>query len=476
MMNKLSIEELKTIMNRWLFLIKTYAKGTSVDSIDDENPKPFFLEAVLYYIKSQKIKEQLDEPHALTNLYLNILLSDSNDSYLKRNLNSLMNTKNYEEICYFLGACAYYNYDIEKIVNFLFNYSNEEKEAIKMWIAEKERYNALNILLGNVLSHLNLLDNTIKDKLDLIFSGIVINTFHFISSQKIQDFAEINYKEFYKLDKNSLEQLFLEYLDYIKAPQDWYEKFSYLREKNFIEYLNNESPNDDDSCCYIDEIDKKRKLKIDNADTIIGFTGLAHEFAHYVAESNGDTMLLIRELPSIYFENIACKFLIDKGFDENRINKIAANRGYTNFFTYSRISDILFKLKLYATNGKITKEDFTAPIELYLKFKKAESDSKTHNNEGYLSEASRLANEKCDKMNQEIIEDDVLILSGINYLVGTIIVEELLNRPNAETIAQMIAITDNFHDYNLQKILDTLNIQFFDAESEKLKLSKKMMQ
>lgn len=128
MMNELSNEKLKEILNRWLFLIKPYVKKTGVNFIDDENPKPFFLKAVLYYIKSQKIKEQLDKPQALTNLYLNILLAESNDSYLKRNLNSLINTKNHEEVCYFLGACIYYNYDIEKIVNFLFNYSTEKKK------------------------------------------------------------------------------------------------------------------------------------------------------------------------------------------------------------------------------------------------------------------------------------------------------------------------------------------------------------
>ena len=473
MMNELSNEKLKEILNRWLFLIKPYVKKTGVNFIDDENPKPFFLKAVLYYIKSQKIKEQLAQPQALTNLYLNILLAESNDSYLKRNLNSLINTKNHEEVCYFLGACIYSNYDIEKIVNFLFNYSTEKKEAIKIWIAEKERYNALNVLLGNVLSHLNLLDNTLKDKLDLIFSGIVVNAFHFVSTEKIKDFAEINYKDFYKLDKDSLEQLFLEYLDYIKAPQDWYEKFSYLRENNFIKYLNNKSLNNDDSCYYVDKSDKKGKLKIDNADTIIGFTNLAHEFAHYVAESSGNSVVLIRELPSIYFEKMACKFLIDKGFDKDKISKIAANRGYTNFLTYLKISDILFKLKVYATNGKITKEDFTAPIELCLKLKKAENDSTTNNNEGYILEASKLADEKCDKMNQTIIENDVLILAGINYLVATIIVEELLTRPDTETIPQMLIITNSFYDYNFKKILDSLNIQFFNTDVEKLKLLKK---
>lgn len=474
MMNELSNEKLKEILNRWLFLIETYVKKTGVNFIDDENPKPFFLKAVLYYIKSQKIKEQLAQPQALTNLYLNILLYESSDSDLKNTLNTLMNTKNYEETCYFLGACIYYNYDIEKIVDFLFNYSDKEKEAIKIWIAEKERYNVLNLQLGNVLSHLDILDNTLKDKLDLIFSGIIMSTFHYISTQRISDFATINNNEFYKLNKDSLEQLFLEYLDYIKAPQVWYEKFYYLRENNFIKYLNSESNlNNNDSCCYIDEIDKKRKLKIDNADTIIGFTNLAHEFAHYIAEEHGNSAILIRELPSIYFENIACKFLIEKSFDKEKINKIVASRGYTNFLTYSKISDILFKLKLYATNGKITKEDFKVPLEFYLKYKKLESNDNTNNNEDYLLEISRLADKKCDKMNQSIIENDVFILSGINYLVATIIVEELLKRPNTETIPQMLIITNSFYDYNFKKILDSLNIQFFDTDVEKLKLLKK---
>ena len=474
MMNELSNEKLKEILNRWLFLIKPYVKKAGVNFIDDENPKPFFLKAVLYYIKSQKIKEQLDEPQALTNLYLNILLYESSDSDLKNTLNTLRNIKNCEETCYFLGACIYYNYDIEKIVDFLFNYSDKEKEAIKIWIAEKERYNVLNLQLGNVLSHLDILDNTLKDKLDLIFSGITISTFHYISTQRISDFVVINNNEFYKLNKDSLEQLFLEYLDYIKAPQIWYEKFSYLRENNFIEYLNSESNlNNNDSCCYIDKVDKKRKLKIDNADTIIGLTNLAHEFAHYIAEEHGNSEILIRELPSIYFENIACKFLIEKSFDKEKINKIIANRGFTNFLTYSKISDILFKLKLYATNGKITKEDFKVPLELYLKYIKLENNNKTNNNEDYLLEISRLADKKCDKMNQSIIENDVFILSGINYLVATIIVEELLKRPDTETIPQMLIITNSFYDYNFKKILDSLNIQFFDTDVEKLKLLKK---
>ncbi len=474
MMNELSNEELKTIMNKWLFLIKPYVKKTGVNFIDDENPKPFFLKAVLYYIKLQKIKEQLAQPQALTNLYLNILLYESSDSDLKNTLNTLRNIKNCEETCYFLGACIYYNYDIEKIVDFLFNYSDKEKEAIKIWIAEKERYNVLNLQLGNVLSHLDILDNTLKDKLDLIFSGIIMSTFHYISTQRISDFVVINNNEFYKLNKDSLEQLFLEYLDYIKAPQIWYEKFSYLRENNFIEYLNSESNlNNNDSCCYIDKVDKKRKLKIDNADTIIGLTNLAHEFAHYIAEEHGNSAILIRELPSIYFENIACKFLIEKSFDKEKINKIVANRGFTNFLTYSKISDILFKLKLYVTNGKITKEDFKVPLELYLKYIKLENNNKTNNNEDYLLEISRLADKKCDKMNQSIIENDVFILSGINYLVATIIVEELLKRPDTETIPQMLIITNSFYDYNFKKILDSLNIQFFDTDVEKLKLLKK---
>lgn len=474
MMNELSNEKLKEILNRWLFLIKPYVKKTGVNFIDDENPKPFFLKAVLYYIKSQKIKEQLAQPQALTNLYLNILLYESSDSDLKNTLSTLRNIKNYEETCYFLGACIYYNYDIEKIVDFLFNYSDKEKEAIKIWIAEKERYNVLNLQLGNVLSHLDILDNTLKDKLDLIFSGIIMSTFHYISTQRISDFVVINNNEFYKLNKDSLEQLFLEYLDYIKAPQIWYEKFSYLRKNNFIEYLNSESNiNNNDSCCYIDKVDKKRKLKIDNADTIIGLTNLAHEFAHYIAKEHGNSEILIRELPSIYFENIACKFLIEKSFDKEKINKIVANRGFTNFLTYSKISDILFKLKLYAINGKITKEDFKVPLELYLKYIKLENNNKTNNNEDYLLEISRLADKKCDKMNQSIIENDVFILSGINYLVATIIVEELLTRPDTETIPQMLIITNSFYDYNFKKILDSLNIQFFDTDVEKLKLLKK---
>ena len=76
-------------------------------------------------------------------------------------------------------------------------------------------------------------------------------------------------------------------------------------------------------------------------------------------------------------------------------------------------------------------------------------------------------------MNQTIIENDVLILAGINYLVATIIVEELLTRPDTETIPQMLIITNSFYDYNFKKILDSLNIQFFDTDVEKLKLLKK---
>ena len=75
-------------------------------------------------------------------------------------------------------------------------------------------------------------------------------------------------------------------------------------------------------------------------------------------------------------------------------------------------------------------------------------------------------------MNQTIIENDVLILAGINYLVAAIIVEELLTRPDTETIPQMLIITNSFYDYNFKKILDSLNIQFFNTDVEKLKLLK----
>ena len=68
------------------------------------------------------------QPQALTNLYLNILLYESSDSDLKNTLNTLRNIKNCEETCYFLGACIYYNYDIEKIVQKLENTSGMKQK------------------------------------------------------------------------------------------------------------------------------------------------------------------------------------------------------------------------------------------------------------------------------------------------------------------------------------------------------------
>ena len=273
------------------------------------------------------------------------------------------------EKCYLIVALAYYNFDTNKILELSTNFNEGEKEKLKLWLQEKTRYQALNILQETIFNYLKAYD---------------------------------------------------------KDANNW-------------------------------------KIKIDFTGDIKSFVTLSHEFAHYISTQKGkEQSLIIRELPSIYFENLACHYLETLGYTKKDINNIILSRKRNNLYIYGDAISILEGINKQINTGRLTKEDLMQPfIEANTILKENDQDK------DFFTNIDKIASFVCDEKIDTILTKGALAFNGIQYIISTIIAQELLNSKNSNTHSKMFNLTENLSYYNLQKVLAEFNISIFNQDTPK---------
>ena len=142
------------------------------------------------------------------------------------------------------------------------------------------------------------------------------------------------------------DKLFYEFLDDIEAPSSWRDSYDELKKDNRLTYRKavNEA---EVSYCGISS-DGKGSIGIIVKDNLTDFKNLVHEF---------DVESSISELPSIFFENMALRFLKKKGYSDVVISTIVRDRTFNNRDLSPSMLSIFSDVALYANKGIVTKED-----------------------------------------------------------------------------------------------------------------------
>lgn len=365
------------------------------------------------------------------------------------------------EKCYLITALAYYNFDMNKILELSTNFNEKEKEKLKLWLQEKTRYQALNILQETIFNYLKAYDEELENNLDSILKVITSKSNEWACDKALDLSLIIN--DLPKLDLYTLDRLFINFLTSINVPQSWLNTYSFLKENGLITYNFTDDKNSNNSCCYFDKDTNTWKIKIDFTGDIKSFVTLSHEFAHYISTRKGkEQSLIIRELPSIYLENLACHYLETLGYSKKDINNIILSRKRNNLYIYGDAISILEGINKQINTGKLTKEDLMQPfIEANAILKENSPDK------DFFTDIDEIAAFICDDKIDTILSKGALAFNGIQYVISTIIAQELLNSKNPDTHIKMLNLTENLSHYNLQKVLAEFNINIFNQDNPK---------
>ena len=435
-------------------LIKPYLKNFKKVSLipveDDEiivisNFNEIFRQIIEKEFNNEEINKLMNDEETLAILYIELLERKIINNYKNIDIYFKPNPALDDEILYSLIAKYYYekNYTFEEFIEYLKRKDNYKN--IEAWLQDKVRFISYNYLISKII------DDMKKESFN-VFEQIRDILLIMIEKSKKINYYEKKQIELPELSDKELDNLFYEYLNYINAPKDWFEKYEYL---------------------------KKEKLIKNNDKTIKKLSRFIHEFFHCISLQNITDVseyFYISEFPSIFYEKKFYEFLEGKKeYSKDIIDFISHNREENNYNISSNLEPILVDILIYETNGSIKKEkkieyytnklnyykEFIDKINKVIKKQKTKIKIKLIENEYENINIEEFVNQEYDYNTIEIIKNGFQIINGYQYLLDTILADNILEKSKTDTtiMQKMIEVTNNFKNMKLNKIMELFNIE-----------------
>ena len=285
-----------------------------------------------------------------------------------------------------------------------------------------------------------------------------------------------------KISLENLEKIFLDFLNSIKAPEQWKNLYTKLKNENKI--LFEKSIDGLERSRVFKDVDGIRKIRVTTDGTIKCFVSFVHEFVHYVSLQGDMPPFSLFEFPSIYFERVAANYLVKIGYDENIIKQVIRDRNQNNLDIYSSLFDLLMDIYEYNKKGPITQEDKIEPFKKSMEIiqetrKKLAKFCKEAGEPIELLEFldmpnynyEELVNKACDANITRFIKNGLLILNGYQYLTDSYLANSILEKEEDDNnLNKMIFITEHLEDFNIEKTIHYFGIDnTFSSKSKILK-------
>ena len=463
-----NIEEIKKIILKNSFLFSGFATNKSNVEVNIDDFYTLVKEIVSKTIQNKDLKKLLSQPETLPSCHVQFLIMNSskeNETLIE------LNNDITEEMLYFIIATKYYKQDADKITSFLIRDNEKEKEEMIEWLKNSQRFNTYNYLLDVSLKYLQQYDFSLFENLDSIINRITKDDIDYITLTANEEKKGLNLS---LLSADEFDKLFKGFLIYIKAPQDWKNDYTVLKINELIKFKYN--PKVDDGSCFVDEIDGKRKIKIESDGTIRTFITFVHEFMHYISLEKGESQFSISEFPPIFYECIAAQYLVSVLYDEDVLREVINKRKSNNFDIFSSQITLLSHISRYKNKGPIKREEL---IEQSEKIRVTMNEfkinmSKILKDDGkdipdflldFLNyDSGKIVDNDCDRNIDEFIKYGLLILNGLQYVVGSILVYDILELSDDNINEKMIHVTNNLCDYTLSSVIDYFGIKPFNDD------------
>lgn len=441
--------------------------GTSHLSEDDNvvcisDFDKFFDDLLKKLLEDNNLASSLDYPDLLPALYVQLLVKKA----IQNGENVVMFDNDIaDDVFWFMIACKFFDHETEfsELSNFL-KYRNDS-ERIFEWLKETQRFNTYNYLLEVVSGYLKEYDLSFFDNIGEIISKM--------NDESISLATLLPKESSYDLPKMSLEDIetiFFEFLNSIRAPEQW--KTLYTKLKNENKILFEESIDGLDHSEVFEDVDGIRKIRVTTDGTIKCFVSFVHEFIHYVSLQGDMPPFSLLEFPPIYYERVAANYLISIGYDESVIKQVIRDRNQNNFDIYGSLFGLLLDVYIYTKKGPITRDDKIEPFKKSMEeiFEVKKNLAKICEDAGCPIEDSDFltmpsynfeesVDKECDEKISRFIKSGLLVLNGYQYLTDSYLADSVLENQDDETILdKMVFITEHLADFNIEKVMNYLGI------------------
>ncbi len=469
-----NINDIKNVItnNYQLFqmILGSKKKISLVEDSDEDtlyicNFDDFFSEAINQIFNPTAFGNPKDHKDLLIQFYLEYLIR--NNSNFKKGLFEPNNGLSDELLIDFL---AYFYYTKTSNFNDFVDYLKNRQDFVKIieWTKKEIRFELYNYILKCTGENLK---KYYFDMLDSV-SDIVGFSLNKMLDSRMQREAENNV-ELPKITMHELDSLFIEFLNYINAPEDWHKIYNNLKINNQIVFKK-DTNNCSKSKCYKNE-NGVWNIYIDGNETIETFCAFVHEFMHYISihKLSKTSNFSLEEFPSIFFENIAKQFLKDKGYQQSIIDKILEFRNKDNEEIFASLFSLFMDLKTSINGFSISREQRISCWRNYfnqveenkkelIKFIRNMGEEIEDDYFGHIDiDIESAVDNDCDTYTNAFIEEGVYIIDGYQYLFDTYLAEELLNQVNKDgsVIAKMINITEDLENVSLKDVIHEFSIK-----------------
>lgn len=193
--------------------------------------------------------------------------------------------------------------------------------------------------------------------------------------------------------------------------------------------------------------DEQGYIYIPWTNTVDDVISLVHEFFHYVINKNKHIIQYeLIEFPSIFFESLACEFLLQEGYPKEVVEEIKRNRRISTVNNANDIIEMATLMKLYNRDMTITMEDDIALLDCDFPIPREEQEM--------------FAIRNCDRRNQLLVEAPNFVTENFPYIIAQkysdVLMSALPDNPNI--IPNMLSLLKEFETVSTTNLLEKVGI------------------
>ena len=476
--SKDEVNRRKNIVKRYFNLImESYVRVTGDNVIRLANLEEYIAMILRVIFRIEGFKEKFNSKDFWVSLYISILMRENKEAGRNGVFNENVMSLDY---CYFYISLGFYDYDALKISEFLVSDDRKTKDILKNWLKERVRFHCCNYLLGVVLILMKRIDGYFYENFNDLFRVMNQTSSSLLVDKQYKNISN-DKMELPKISKDELDSLIEDFFKNIKAPEWWNQEYIDLKEKGKIRFIEGDTSLINKSIYHADT----GIIEIDLRGNITDFPTLVHELTHYFVGKTKRDNFILDELPSIYMEEMALSYLESIGYDKKLIEFMQNHRVLSNFSVYESLFHNLTLVNKYKKKGIVTKEDLMQPfIETNKEFKewqekminlalKQGRDIPETLSDDYSINPEEAAIDMVDREIDNIIGNGNMIFDGCQYLLGTMITKELMNRPKEEVLPEMFNLINKIDEYDLERVVNSLEIDILKKDKKEERVLKK---
>lgn len=332
--------------------------------------------------------------------------------------------------------------DYKGLYSYILNPSTKKVTEALAWLNENYRFPLLNYLIEKqyeLLKKTYLTESKEDDEKQLTdMLRIMV-----LGDLEVDDIDQEYKKIIYPMSKEETISLVKEFLIETDPSLTWLEKFCEALKNNvFLDTI------EEWEC--IEGPDNNWYIATPWQETLEDAIDMVHEIIHYFScigsANHKNSRYTLSELPSLFFEDRMCEFLIKKGYPKEEIEKYRWNRTIRVAKYCEKVEDRIIHMK-----EKQRKTVITLEIE-------KERNSLEAKELGITPE--ELAIESCEGNIYELITSPTLLLDAYPYIIGRRYAKTLLTQveKNEDIIPKMVSITNRIKDREKDDILNELGL------------------